>query len=54
MEEKKEFYAPGGSFHILDVSPTTSPFSSLAGSQLPSMGKALGHPQARDSPVSLS
>lgn len=53
MEEKK-LYAPGDSFHILDVSPTSSPLSSLAGGQLPSMGRALGHPQARDSPVSLS
>lgn len=54
MEEKKEFYAPGDSFYILDVSPTSSPFSSMAGSQLPGMGRALGHPQARDSPLSLS
>ena len=36
MEEKKDFYAPGDSFHILDVSPSSAPFSSLAEGQLPS------------------
>ena len=54
MEEKKDFYAPGDSFHILDVSPSSAPFSSLAEGQLPSRGRALGRPQAWDSPVSLS